>query len=82
MHRGTRGGKKCTMFPGWPQWTSQPGRFHDFTSSTKGLNRDVTVEAELNDQVNMSRIYTNEADDYYIGIMNCIQMRGSKYLQK
>ena len=34
-----------TMLPGCPQCTSQSGRFHDFTSSTKVPKRDLTVPA-------------------------------------
>jgi len=33
------------MLPGWPQCTSQPGRSHDFTSSTNGANTAVTGSA-------------------------------------
>lgn len=54
-------GKKITMLPGWPQCTSQSGRFQDLTSSTKGPNRDLTVAAEFRQQIsNIIRTEGNE----------------------
>lgn len=43
------------MLPGWPQCTSQPGRSHVFTSSTKGANTADTGSAVPQSKPNRRR---------------------------